>query len=213
MRSSRAVFPGGWCCTHSHPREPHDRFRTGHPNCRCVATGSQHWQAQRLLQCQTWMLQWPRNQPKCPCPRGLMRNHRGRHPRQRRRLQLISQSTRILGADTAALELDLGEPEEPPRHPTVALMTESEGPITLAVSSDTESVPGNQVLESQKAQHVEEVQLGRVLQQALCSLDECGSSVYHASSSHEEPTSVRERSIPSLSAHCLEGNHSRERTW
>ena len=48
-------FPGGWCCTQSHPEEPHHRFRTGHLTCRCVATGSQLWQTQR-----------PRKQPKCP---------------------------------------------------------------------------------------------------------------------------------------------------
>ena len=42
-------FPGGWCCTKSHPEETHDRFRTGHPTCRCVATGSQHWQTQRQV--------------------------------------------------------------------------------------------------------------------------------------------------------------------
>ena len=72
--------------------------------------------------------------------------NKAKSPRQRRRLQLIS-------------------------HPTVVPLTESEGSITSAASSDTESVPGNQDFENQEAQHVEEVQLGRVLREALRSLD------------------------------------------
>ena len=99
-----------------------------------------------------------------PLPTCVDEEPQEEYPRQRRRLQLISQSTRVLGADTAASE-------GPPRHPTVVPLTESEGSITSAASSDTESVPGNQDFESQEAQHVEEVQLGRVLREALRSLD------------------------------------------
>ena len=52
-------LPGGWCCTHSHPVENQDwdRFRTGHPKRRCVATGSQHWQEsarQPILDVKSW---------------------------------------------------------------------------------------------------------------------------------------------------------------
>ena len=98
-------------------------------------------------------------------------------------------------AFTAALE-------DPPRHPTVVPLTESEGSITFAASSVTQSVPGNQDFESQEAQHVEEVQLGRVLQETLRSLD--GVDVGHLFSMRAVlmkcPTCVRERSMPSWCA-------------
>ena len=75
--SSRAELMES-ACTHSHPEAPHDLFRTGHPNCRCVATDSQHWQAETQTQCHIWMLQSP-NQNQCHCyrPFGLMTNHSG----------------------------------------------------------------------------------------------------------------------------------------
>ena len=113
--------------------------------CRCVATGSQHWQTQRQFSL-------PDIDDAATQPAQVP-------PRQRRRLQLISQSTRVV-ADTAASG-------DVPRLPTVVPSTESEGSITSAASSDTESVPGNQDFENQEAQHVEEVQLGRVLREAL----------------------------------------------
>ena len=110
-----------------------------------------------------------------------------------------------------ALEMDLGEVEEPGRQPIVVPMTDSEG--TSALSSDTESVFGDhEVVE--REQDVEEVQVGPRLREAFRSLGRCGcgTPLLHASSAHEESTSVRERSIPSWFACGIEGNPSRERT-
>ena len=65
-----------------------------------------------------------------PLPTCVDEEPQGECPRQRLRLQLISQSTRVL-ADTAASE-------DPPRHPTVVPLTESEGSITSTASSHGE---------------------------------------------------------------------------
>ena len=118
----RAVLPGGWCCTHSHPEEPHDRFRTGHPKCRCVAKGSQHWQAE--TDALPDMDDAVATQPaQVPLPTWVDEESQGEYPRQRRRLQLISQSTRVLGAD-AAIHAHVAEDEmrvvADDRHPGVS---------------------------------------------------------------------------------------------
>ena len=96
------------------------------------------------------------------------------HERQPKRLTLVSsQATTV--ADPApdildALELDLGEVEEPPRQPIVVPMTDSEG--TSVSSSDTESVLGDhEAVEREQAQDVEEVQVGPRLREAFRSLD------------------------------------------
>ena len=69
-----------------------------------------------------------------------------------------------------ALELDLGEVEEPPRQPIVVPMTDGEG--TSGLSSDTESVFGDhEVVERDQAQDVEEVQVGPQLREAFHSFD------------------------------------------
>ena len=94
--------------------------------------------------------------------------------RQPRRLTLVSsQATTVVDpvADILdALEVDLGEVEEPPRQPIVVPLTESEG--TSGSSSDTESVPGDhEVLGREQAQDVEKVQVGPCLREAFHSLD------------------------------------------